>query len=977
MKRSVVACTAALALWIGPSEVDSFVPSIKTAAAARVACLHRSFASNKPSVSIEETTKTTTTTAHHLGLQHPPISPFGKRQSATSNSKQILGGKGANLAEMSSIGLAVPPGFTITTECCDKFCKEWNQKLPGSLWKDIQESLKDVEHAMGCEFGSETNPLLLSVRSGAAISMPGMMDTVLNLGMNDQVCEGLAKKSGNARFAWDSYRRFLEMFGNVVLDIPRSYFEEEIDNVKYQKNVLQDSELDVEDLKQVVELFKNVYKKKNMEFPSDAYEQLELAIGAVFKGWMGDRAVTYRAVENIRGLLGTAVNVQSMVFGNMGDTSGTGVCFTRSPNDGEPNLFGEYLINAQGEDVVAGIRTPNPIAQLEEAMPDVYAEFKANTEILERHYGDMQDVEFTIQEGKLFMLQTRTGKRVGRAAVKIAVDLVEEGLIDKKRAITKVLPEHLDQLLHPSFSDPDSQDYKSHVITRGLPASPGAAVGQLAFTNEKVVENDKNGIPSILIRDETSPDDVEGMYLSKGILTARGKYCWASRVYNVCARVNALIPCLSLGGMTSHAAVVARGWGRPCICGCTSLNVNEAKGEVTVTLEDGSQRVYREGDFMSLNGNTGQVLEGKQMVAPPSIVGDLKTFMDWVDEIREIDVLANADTPEDAREARKNGAQGIGLCRSEHMFFQPERISEVRKLILGNKRDEVVALKELLTFQRTDYEAIFREMDGLPVTIRLLDPPLHEFLPSYEEEGIFSSLAEKLGKSVEQLAEQVKASEEVNPMLGLRGCRLGITRPSIIEMQTRAIIEAALNAIDDGVDAKPDIMVPLVGKVEEFRNQASLIRRVASEVFAERGKTCDYKVGTMIEVPRAALTADEIAAEADFFSFGSNDLTQMTFAYSRDDVGTFVPSYIDHGILQDDPFVTIDTAGVGKLIKMTVESGRAVNPSLKIGVCGEHGGDPQSVKFFSNEANLTYVSCSPFRVPIARLAAAQAAVEKE
>ena len=783
-------------------------------------------------------------------------------------------------------------------------------------------------------------------------SMPGMMDTVLNLGLNDQVCAGLAEKTNNPRFAWDSYRRFLEMFGNVVLQIPRSHFETQMDMVKYEKNVLQDSELDVDDLKDIVNRFKKVYKDNNMEFPTNVHQQLRLAIGAVFDGWMGDRAVAYRQVENIRGLLGTAVNVQSMVFGNMGETSGTGVCFTRNPNTGERELFGEYLINAQGEDVVAGIRTPHPIADLAQSMPKVYEDFKANTEILESHYRDMQDIEFTIQEGKLFMLQTRSGKRVGGAAVKIAVDLVQEGRIDPATAVTRVLPEHLDQLLHPGFADgADSPAYRRAVVAKGLPASPGAAVGRLAFTNEKVLENKKAGIPSILTRDETSPDDVEGMYAAQGILTARG-------------------------GMTSHAAVVCRGWGVPCVCGCAAIDVDEQNGVLTVILEDGSTQVYKEGDFFSLNGNTGEVLAGEQSVAPPAISGDLKTFMDWVDEIREIDVLANADTPEDAAEARKNGAVGIGLCRSEHMFFQPERISQVRKLILGNKAQEKQALEQLLKFQREDYEGIFRAMDGLPVTIRLLDPPLHEFLPPLDDEEILESLAEELDTSVAKLKEQVKATEEVNPMLGLRGCRLGITRPSIIEMQVRAILEGALNAIEGGTDAKPDIMIPLVGKPEEFRDQAALVRGVASKVFSERGKDCDYKVGTMIEIPRAALVAEQIAEEADFFSFGSNDLTQMTFGYSRDDVGTFVPQYLEKGILHDDPFVTIDTEGVGQLIKMTVEKGRAVKPNLKIGVCGEHGGEPRSVHFFSNEAGLNYVSCSPFRVPIARLAAAQAAVSK-
>jgi len=925
------------------------------------------FGSNRPgkpapstfvtkSMAIEGAATSLSVTASNIdiGLENPPISPFGKGLASagfSDDAKRILGGKGANLAEMSSVGLSVPPGFTITTECCNQFCGDWKGKIPEKVWSEALNSLKSVEEAMDATFGDAANPLLLSVRSGAAISMPGMMDTVLNLGMNDNVCKGLATKSNNARFAWDSYRRFLEMFGNVVLDIPRHCFEERIDDVKFSKGFFEDSELETEDLMEVVQQFKAVYADNDLTFPEDVYEQLELAIGAVFNGWMGARAVKYREVENIRGLLGTAVNIQAMVFGNMGDTSGTGVCFTRNPNNGENELFGEFLVNAQGEDVVAGIRTPKSIAELETAMPEVYAEFKANTDLLEKHYGDMQDVEFTFQEGKLFMLQTRTGKRGGEAAVKIAVDLLNEGFIDRNEAVKKVLPEHLDQLLHPRFSDVETEQYQSSVLSKGLPASPGAAVGRLAFTNEKVVENEKEGIPSILIRDETSPDDVEGMYASQGIVTARG-------------------------GMTSHAAVVARGWGRPCICGCTALSVDEAKGEVIISLEDGTERVLKEGDYVSLNGNTGEILEGEQMVAPPAISGDLKNFMDLVDDARTMGVLANADTPADAKEARKNGAEGIGLCRTEHMFFQPEKISMVRQLILGDNVQSEEALRELLVYQREDFEGIFKEMDGLPVTVRLLDPPLHEFLPSLEDDEILLTLAEQLGKSVDGLKEQVKAAEEVNPMLGLRGCRLGITRPAIIEMQTRAIIEASLNMIAAGIDAKPDIMVPLVGKVEEFRDQATLIKSVAEKVFKEYGERCDFKVGTMIEIPRAALTAHKIAEEADFFSFGSNDLTQMTFGYSRDDVGTFVPSYLSKGILADDPFVTIDTEGVGQLIKMTVENGRAVKKDLKIGVCGEHGGDPRSVRFFSNEADLTYVSCSAFRVPIARLAAAQAAVEK-
>ncbi|GMH52883.1 hypothetical protein TrRE_jg2502 [Triparma retinervis] len=824
-----------------------------------------------------------------LDLENGPINLFGKGEEGKgADSKWLLGGKGANLAEMSSIGLSVPPGFTLTTECCNAFCDptKWNGEIHPDVWDATLESLKTIESKMDCEFGSESNPLLLSVRSGAAISMPGMMDTVLNLGMNDVVVEALATKSNNPRFAWDSYRRFLEMFGNVVLELPRADFEEEIDNIKFGKGYFEDSELTVEDLKEVVAAFKKVYEKNELSFPLDVYEQLRLSIGAVFKGWNGDRAIKYREVENIRDLLGTAVNVQAMVFGNMGQTSGTGVCFTRDPNSGDDELFGEFLIDAQGEDVVAGIRTPLPIADLATAMPDVYKEFNANTKILEEHYGDMQDIEFTIQEGKLFMLQTRNGKRGGGAAVKIAVDLVKQGLVSKEESISMVLPEHLDQLLHPSFSDTESETYKASVITEGLPASPGAAVGEICFTNEKVVENAEKGIPSILVRDETSPDDIAGMYSAEGILTARG-------------------------GMTSHAAVVARGWGRPCICGCSSLKIDEEGKTLTV-----GGVTLKEGDVISLNGNTGEVMNSKIAVSPPTIKGDLQEFMEWAE-----------------------------------------------------------ALASLLPYQRSDFEGIFEAMDGYPVTIRLLDPPLHEFLPSLEDKEILEKLASDLSLSMDELTTQIKDAAEVNPMLGLRGCRLGITRPEIIEMQARGIIEAALNAIDKGIDAKADIMIPLVGKVEEFRHQAKLIRATADKVFAETGKTCDYRVGTMIEIPRAALTAHLIAEEADFFSFGSNDLTQMTFGYSRDDVGTFIPEYKSQGILLDDPFVTIDQEGVGALVKRTTEEGRRVKPDLKIGVCGEHGGDPRSVKFFY-ETGLSYVSCSPFRVPIARLAAAQSAAKK-
>ncbi|GER30165.1 pyruvate phosphate dikinase family protein [Striga asiatica] len=844
-----------------------------------------------------------------------------------------LGGKGANLAEMASIGLSVPPGLTISTEACQEYQKV-GKKLPQGLWDEIMEALKIVENDIGAFLGDPTKPLLLSVRSGAAISMPGMMDTVLNLGLNDEVVAGLASKSGE-RFAYDSYRRFLDMFGGVVLDIPHSLFEEKLEMMKIKKGVKLDTDLTASDLKELVEEYKDVYlEAKGEKFPSDPTKQLELAVKAVFNSWDSPRAIKYRAINQITGLKGTAVNIQCMVFGNMGNTSGTGVLFTRNPSTGEKKLYGEFLINAQGEDVVAGIRTPQDLDTMKNSMPEAYKELVENCEILERHYKDMMDIEFTVQEKRLWMLQCRTGKRTGKGAVKIAVDMVNEGLIDYRKAVNMVEPQHLDQLLHPQFEDPSA--YKEQVIAKGLPASPGAAVGQVVFSAEDAEAWHTQGKSVILVRTETSPEDVGGMHAAVGILTARG-------------------------GMTSHAAVVARGWGKCCVSGCSEIRVNDSEKMVLI-----GDKVVNEGDWISLNGSTGEVILGKQSLSPPALTGDLEVFMLWADEIRRLKVMANADTPEDALTARNNGAEGIGLCRTEHMFFaSDERIKAVRKMIMAvtpEQRKE--ALDLLLPYQRADFEGIFRAMDGLPVTIRLLDPPLHEFLPEGDIEHIVGELTIDTGMSEDEIYSRIEKLSEVNPMLGFRGCRLGISYPELSEMQVRAIFQAAISLSNQGIKVHPEIM--------ELSHQVSLIRGVAEKVFSEMGSSVSYKVGTMIEIPRAALVADEIAKEAEFFSFGTNDLTQMTFGYSRDDVGKFLPIYLSKGILQHDPFEVLDQKGVGQLIKMATERGRAARPSLKVGICGEHGGEPSSVAFFA-EAGLDYVSCSPFRVPIARLAAAQVA----
>lgn len=867
---------------------------------------------------------------------------FGKGKSeGNKGMKSLLGGKGANLAEMASIGLSVPPGLTISTEACQEY--QIAKKLPQGLWEEILEGLKAVEKNMGAFLGDPSKPLLLSVRSGAAISMPGMMDTVLNLGLNDEVVTGLAAKSGE-RFAYDSYRRFLDMFGDVVMSISHSLFAEKLEKLKDAKGVKLDTELTASDLKQLVEQYKKVYvEAKGEKFPSDPKRQLELAVKAVFDSWDSPRAIKYRSINQITGLKGTAVNIQCMVFGNMGNTSGTGVLFTRNPSTGEKKLYGEFLVNAQGEDVVAGIRTPQDLSTMKECMPEAYKELVENCEILERHYKDMMDIEFTVQENRLWMLQCRTGKRTVKGAVKIAVDMVNEGLVDKRAAIKMVEPQHLDQLLHPQFENPSA--YKDKVIAKGLPASPGAAVGQVVFSAEDAEAWHAQGKSGILVRTETSPEDVGGMHAAAGILTARG-------------------------GMTSHAAVVARGWGKCCVSGCADIRVNES--EKVLIIED---KVIHEGDWLSLNGSTGEVVLGKQPLAPPAMTGDLEIFMSWADKIRRIKVMANADTPEDALTARNNGAEGIGLCRTEHMFFaSDERIKAVRRMIMAvtlEQRKE--ALDSLLPYQRSDFEGIFRAMDGLPVTIRLLDPPLHEFLPEGNLEDIVNELTTHTGMHEEDVYSRIEKLSEVNPMLGFRGCRLGISYPELTEMQARAIFQAAITMNNQGISVFPEIMVPLVGTPQELGHQVGLIRDVAKKVFAEMGTSLNYKVGTMIEIPRAALVADEIAKEAEFFSFGTNDLTQMTFGYSRDDVGKFLPIYLAQGILQHDPFEVLDQRGVGQLIKIATERGRAARPNLKVGICGEHGGEPSSVAFFA-EAGLDYVSCSPFRVPIARLAAAQVVV---
>ncbi|MDX1420934.1 MAG: pyruvate, phosphate dikinase [Rubricoccaceae bacterium] len=855
--------------------------------------------------------------------------------------KPLLGGKGANLAEMSAIGLPVPPGFTITAETC-RHVSEHDGAWPDGLAEAVDAGLRHIEETMDRTFGDPERPLLVSVRSGAAVSMPGMMDTVLNLGLDDAGVAGLARETGNARFAYDAYRRFIDMFGNVVMGVHHERFEEALQALKDERGAAQDVDLSADDLRELVERYKAIYRQHTgYMFPADPREQLRFAIDAVFRSWDSDRAVRYRQINAITGLLGTAVNVQAMVYGNLGETSGTGVCFTRNPATGEARLYGEFLPNAQGEDVVAGIRTPQPIREMEEHFPAAYRQLVEMTGRLERHYGEMQDIEFTVQEGQLYLLQTRTGKRTGAAAVKIAVDMVREGLATKERAVRDMVePRHIDQLLHPRFADP--QGYHDGVIGKGLPASPGAAVGQVVFSADDAEAWRAEGKPVVLVRVETSPDDVGGMDAAEGILTARG-------------------------GMTSHAAVVARGWGKPCVAGCGDIVINYTAKSFT----NGAVTVH-EGDWISLNGSTGEVVQGRRALVEPEMSEDFGTIMDWADGFRRLRVRTNADTPADAAKAVSFGAEGIGLCRTEHMFFEGDRIWAMRRMIVAETEAERrAALAALLPYQREDFIGIFRAMDGKPVTVRLLDPPLHEFLPHEEAEQ--QAMAERFEMDVAAVRTRVRALEEANPMLGHRGCRLGVTFPEVTEMQARALYEAAVAVSHEGVVVRPEVMVPLVGTVAELRDQRAAIANTAEAVFEALGGRVDVVIGTMIEVPRAALVADRIAEAADFFSFGTNDLTQMTFGYSRDDTGKFLPYYIEHGLLPDDPFQTLDREGVGSLVRLAAERGRAARPGLHLGICGEHGGDPASVAF-CHEVGLDYVSCSPYRVPVARLAAAQAAL---
>ncbi len=891
-------------------------------------------------------------------MAHKYVYLFGDgKADGKAEMKELLGGKGANLAEMSGLGIPVPAGFTISTEVCTDYYAN-NGKYKDEVKQQVAEGMKHIEKIMGKTFGDSENPLLVSVRSGAPASMPGMMDTVLNLGLNDITVQGIIKQSGNARFGWDSYRRFVQMYGDVVLGMkPESKEEEDpfeiiIEAMKEKRGVSLDTELTAEDLKELVEQFKAEIKKRTgQDFPTDPQEQLWGAISAVFGSWNNPRAIIYRKINNIPAHWGTAVNVQSMVFGNMGDDCATGVAFSRNPATGEKIFYGEYLINAQGEDVVAGVRTPQPVNSntksdpshktLEEVMPEAYAELESIYKKLEAHYKDMQDIEFTIQNGKLWMLQTRNGKRTAAAAVRIAVEMVEEGMIDKETAVMRVEPEQLDQLLHPMF-DPKAE---KSVFAKGLPASPGAATGRIVFHADDAEEWAAKGEDVILVRIETSPEDIGGMNVAKGILTQRG-------------------------GMTSHAAVVARGMGICCVAGCGVLDIDYKSKKMTVDGKD-----YKEGDWISLDGSAGEVIEGKVPTIEPQLSGNFGKLMGWADEMRKLNVRTNADTPHDSTVARNFGAEGIGLCRTEHMFFEGDRIKAVREMILAD--DEAgrrKALEKLLPYQRDDFYGIFKAMHDLPVTIRTLDPPLHEFLPHDDDNQ--QEMADEMGISLAEVKAKVEALHEFNPMLGHRGCRLGITYPEITEMQARAIMEAACQLTKEGVKVYPEIMIPLVGTKAELANQKKVVVEVAEKVQEETGVKVKYMVGTMIEIPRAALTANEIAEEAEFFSFGTNDLTQMTFGYSRDDAGKFLKEYDEKGILPDDPFQSLDQTGVGQLVEMGIQKGRSTKPNLKVGICGEHGGDPRSVGF-CHRVGMNYVSCSPYRVPIARLAAAQEALREK
>ena len=906
-------------------------------------------------------------------MERKRVYKFGNGQAeGKADMRNLLGGKGANLAEMNLIGVPVPPGFTITTEVCTEYYEMGKEKVVALLKDDVEQAVAHIETLMNSKFGDVENPLLVSVRSGARASMPGMMDTILNLGLNDEVVEGLSRKTGNPRFAWDSYRRFVQMYGDVVLGMkPTSKedidpFEAIIEEVKEAKGVKLDNELDVEDLKQLVQKFKAAVKQQTgQDFPTCAYEQLWGAICAVFNSWMNERAILYRKMEGIPDEWGTAVSVQAMVFGNMGDTSATGVCFSRDAANGEDLFNGEYLINAQGEDVVAGIRTPQQITKIgsqrwaaragvseeerlakypsmEEAMPEIYNQLNSIQEKLEEHYRDMQDMEFTVQEGKLWFLQTRNGKRTGAAMVKIAIDLLHQGMIDEKTCLNRIEPNKLDELLHPVFDK--TAEKQAKLFVKGLPASPGAATGQIVFFADDAAKWHADGKHVVMVRIETSPEDLAGMQVAEGILTARG-------------------------GMTSHAAVVARGMGKCCVSGAGALNIDYKAKTVEV---DGVK--LKEGDFISINGTTGQVYVGEVETKAAELSGDFAELMDLCDKYTKLRVRTNADTPHDAAIARSFGAVGIGLCRTEHMFFEGEKIKAMREMILAEDAEgRKKALEKILPYQKADFKGIFKAMAGCPVTVRLLDPPLHEFVP-HDLKGQ-EEMAAAMGVSVKYIQQRVEALCEHNPMLGHRGCRLGNTYPEITEMQTRAILGAALELKVEGIEAMPEIMVPLTGILYEFKEQEKVIRATAEQLFAEMGDRIEYKVGTMIEIPRAALTANRIASSAEFFSFGTNDLTQMTFGYSRDDIASFLPVYLEKKILKVDPFQVLDQNGVGQLVQMATEKGRAIRPDLKCGICGEHGGEPSSVKF-CHKVGLNYVSCSPFRVPIARIAAAQAAIEE-
>lgn len=857
--------------------------------------------------------------------------------------RELLGGKGANLAEMTNLGMPVPQGFTITTEACTRYYDD-GETINEEIKAEILEYVKQLEKITKKKFGDLVNPLLVSVRSGSRASMPGMMDTILNLGLNDEVTASFAKKTNNPRFAYDSYRRFIQMYSDVVMEVGKSYFEKLIDNMKKKKGVTLDTELDTDDLKELVKQFKAEYKSKvGSDFPSDPVDQLFGAIQAVFRSWNNPRAIYYRRMNDIPSDWGTAVNVQSMVFGNMGDTSGTGVAFSRNPATGEAKLYGEFLMNAQGEDVVAGIRTPQTIDQLKEVNLDAYNQFYKIVYTLEKHYKDMQDMEFTIEEGKLYMLQTRNGKRTAAAALKIACDMVDEGLITKEKAVTMIDPKQLDTLLHPQFDEVALKTIKP--IGRALPASPGAACGQVVFTAEAATEWAKNGSSVILVRLETSPEDIEGMHYSKGILTVRG-------------------------GMTSHAAVVARGMGTCCVSGCGEINIDEDAKQFTI-----GGKVFHEGDYISLDGSTGNIYGEAVPTTDATISGDFGRLMGWADDLRTMKVRTNADTPHDAAQARKFGAEGIGLCRTEHMFFDPARISAMREMIVSKTVEQRrAALAKLLPMQREDFEGIYEAMEGLPVTIRFLDPPLHEFLPNNEQD--IKELAQEMKMEIAELKAVISSLHEFNPMMGHRGCRLTVSYPEIAEMQTTAVIQAAINVQKKHPEWNmvPEIMIPLVGEVKELAYVKNVVVETADAIIAKSGVDLKYLVGTMIEIPRAALTADEVAKEADFFSFGTNDLTQMTFGFSRDDAGSFLGAYYDKKIYESDPFARLDQIGVGKLVSLAAELGKKTKPNLKLGICGEHGGDPSSIEF-CNKVGLNYVSCSPFRVPIARLSAAQAAIK--